>query len=75
MAQKPAILLRNEAQQALINTANYFMQQGVSAYEMKIIFDILVNDLAKLAEQEIKRAEEEYNALIEEENKHSEKAE
>lgn len=75
MAQKPAILLYNEAQNALINTVNYFIQQGVPVYEMKTIFDTLASDLNKLVEQETKKAEEEYNSALEAENQNEEKAE
>ena len=76
MAQKPAILLHNEAQNALINTVNYFVQQGVPLYEMKAIFDTLGADLTNLVEQELKKAETEYNTAVEnEKNKNEEVAE
>lgn len=67
MAQKSPILLHAEAESALINTVNYFIQQGVPVYEMKSIVDVLKRDLDILVEREVKAAEEEYQKAAAEE--------
>ena len=75
MAQKPPILLYHEAQSALIQTIQYFMQQGVSAYELKQIIDMIGTDLASATEQEIRKARESYQKALEQEKKEEDKAE
>ena len=72
MAQKPPILLYHEAQGALIQTVQYFIQQGVPAYELKQIIDIIGTDLANVIEQEIKKAREQYQEVLEQEKKQEE---
>lgn len=72
MAQKSPIMLHSEAQNALIQTINYFLQQGVPSYEMKSIIDSMLPDLNALVEQDMKKAEAEYNAALEAEKAASE---
>ena len=72
MAQKSPILLHREAQSALIQTVQYFIQQGVPSYEIKQILDMISLDLSGLIEQEIKKAEEQYQADLEKEKEKTE---
>ena len=69
MAQKSPILLHKEAEQALINTVNYFLQQGVPSSAMQSIFSFMQRDLDKLVEQEMQQAQEEYDRALKEEEK------
>lgn len=64
MAQKSPILLHNEAQTAIIQTISYFLQQGVPSYEMKAIIDSILPDLNAIVEQDMKKAEEEYQKAV-----------
>ena len=75
MAQKSPILLHAEAESGMINTVNYFIQQGVPVYEMKSIVDVLKRDLDILVEREVKAAEEEYQKAAAEEETSEETAE
>lgn len=65
--QKPHILLYHEAQGALIQTVQYFIQQGVPSYEIKQIIDTIGIDLAGVVDQEIKKAKEQYQEALKQE--------
>jgi hypothetical protein len=64
MAQKTGILLYNEAKGATINAANYFLQQGMPAYQLHQIYESLMLDLEKLMEQEMTQAQADYDAAV-----------
>ena len=69
MAKKAPILLHQEAQTALIQTVNYFIQEGVPMYELQNIITLILNDLSKAIDNEMKQAREEYQqAVIAEQN-------
>lgn len=64
MAQKAPIILYQEARGMLVNTINYYIQQGIPVYELKAIVDNIQSDLAKVVEQEITKAKIEYEEAI-----------
>ena len=64
MAQKTPILLHAEAKTAMIQTINYFLQQGMPSYELKAVLDSVLPELNALVESDLKKAEEEYQAAV-----------
>ena len=68
MAQKPQILIYNEAYNTAINMVNHFISEGLPVHEMHQIMSTISADLLKLVEQESEKALKEYQAALEAEN-------
>lgn len=75
MAQKAPIILYQEAQGMLVNTINYYIQQGVPVYELKAIVDNIQSDLSKVVEQETTKAKTEYDEAVAKEKEQETKSE